>query len=562
MLSASSNTTLESTEPTDHQQEHITNNDNSNVENSHIMNLSNDEHSSENIEVTTKVKTHFTNQRNNQAAMRKEIINIQKSEDLDTREKARLIQALISGKWSPEDKDLNENEDKSLFSPINNLNNNVDTNSESKILLNKSKIRPSLRERLLSLSRTESAPIQRNIYSSSNDMKTRSESSRSNNFNKEKLTNKLLNGLKSPALAPSASAPGMSNNMKVDISISSKDDISINSDYNSNISSEMDLESKKDTMDYDNDNENDEGFETNESDFIKVGNTDIYLDQEYLPTEQDKVLTYFDVQQNIRGCKHYQRNIKLQAACCGRWFPCRFCHDEISDHNIVRRETKLMMCMACFTVQRAGKTCCNSNCQKPAARYYCDVCKLWDDAPGKGIYHCDKCGICRIGTGLGIDYFHCDTCDVCMAISLQNRHKCIERNLESDCPICGEYLFTSTMTVIFMPCGHCIHYACHREYIKSSFQCPTCFKALADMSEYYARIDELMKVEKMPIEYSNRYSLVYCNDCEEKHEVSFHFVYHKCPTCKGYNTKVLDTYTKFETAISENPVEELSSDHN
>ncbi len=37
-----------------------------------------------------------------------------------------------------------------------------------------------------------------------------------------------------------------------------------------------------------------------------------------------------------------------------------------------------------------------------------------------------------------------------MAMSLKGRHKCIERNLESDCPICGEYMFTSTTTVIFM----------------------------------------------------------------------------------------------------------------
>ena len=34
-------------------------------------------------------------------------------------------------------------------------------------------------------------------------------------------------------------------------------------------------------------------------------------------------------------------------------------------------------------------------------------CKLWDDDPEKKIYHCDDCGICRIGAGLGKDFFHC-----------------------------------------------------------------------------------------------------------------------------------------------------------
>ncbi|CAG8540255.1 6474_t:CDS:2 [Racocetra fulgida] len=35
------------------------------------------------------------------------------------------------------------------------------------------------------------------------------------------------------------------------------------------------------------------------------------------------------------------------------------------------------------------------------ARYYCDKCKFWDDHPLRDIYHCDHCGICRKGRGLG-----------------------------------------------------------------------------------------------------------------------------------------------------------------
>lgn len=107
-----------------------------------------------------------------------------------------------------------------------------------------------------------------------------------------------------------------------------------------------------------------------------------------------------------------------------------------------------MMCMHCQTVQPAGQSC--NNCNNVLAKYFCISCKLWDNSPNKQIYHCDDCGICRIGKGLGQDYFHCKKCNVCMALSLKDRHKCIERNLECDCPICGEYMFTSTTTVIFM----------------------------------------------------------------------------------------------------------------
>ncbi|KAJ3035622.1 hypothetical protein HDV00_003608 [Rhizophlyctis rosea] len=260
-----------------------------------------------------------------------------------------------------------------------------------------------------------------------------------------------------------------------------------------------------------------------------------------LVTDADRQPTYHDASLGILGCKHYQRAAKLQAHCCGKWDTCRFCHDEVSDHNIIRNMITTMMCMYCGTVQPASQDCTNDSCRKRVARYYCKECKLWDSDPRKNIYHCADCGICRIGKGLGVDYFHCKKCNVCMAISLEGRHKCIERNLESDCPICGEYMFTSTTTVIFMPCGHCIHYKCHQEYIQTSYQCPTCLKSLADMTDYFRRIDLALSQQQMPPEYDNLINQIYCNDCEKKSYAKFHFMYHKCASCFGYNTKVLNT---------------------
>ena len=105
------------------------------------------------------------------------------------------------------------------------------------------------------------------------------------------------------------------------------------------------------------------------------------------------------------GCKHYKRNIKLQCSTCSKWYTCRFCHDEVEDHHLVRRETKHMLCMLCGCAQRAAESC--AECGQRAAWYYCDVCKLWDDDTEKNIYHCEECGICRIGVGLGKDFYHC-----------------------------------------------------------------------------------------------------------------------------------------------------------
>jgi hypothetical protein len=118
--------------------------------------------------------------------------------------------------------------------------------------------------------------------------------------------------------------------------------------------------------------------------------------------------------------------------------------------GVCRRETKNMFCMLCSEIQPAAQIC--RNCEETVARYYCDTCKLWDDDPTKSIYHCDQCGICRQGKGLGEDFFHCEKCNICMVIGLKDNHRCIERNLECDCPICGEYMFTSTSKVIFEVC--------------------------------------------------------------------------------------------------------------
>ena len=105
------------------------------------------------------------------------------------------------------------------------------------------------------------------------------------------------------------------------------------------------------------------------------------------------------------GCAHYKRNIKLQCSACYRWYTCRFCHNAVEDHMLNRRETKNMLCMLCGCVQPASEECVL--CGERGAWYYCDVCKLWDDDPQKSIYHCNDCGICRVGQGLGKDFFHC-----------------------------------------------------------------------------------------------------------------------------------------------------------
>ncbi|GFP58397.1 uncharacterized RING finger protein C2F3.16 [Trichoderma asperellum] len=99
------------------------------------------------------------------------------------------------------------------------------------------------------------------------------------------------------------------------------------------------------------------------------------------------------------GCEHYERNVKLQCSTCKKWYTCRFCHDANEDHTLIRKDTKNMLCMLCATPQKASD--------------------LWENRPNKPIYHCNDCGICRRGMGLGKDFFHCKFRNLDLAIMSQ-----------------------------------------------------------------------------------------------------------------------------------------------
>ncbi|KAG5931244.1 hypothetical protein E4U53_001879 [Claviceps sorghi] len=240
------------------------------------------------------------------------------------------------------------------------------------------------------------------------------------------------------------------------------------------------------------------------------------------------------------GCQHYERNVKLQCFTCKRWYTCRFCHDAQEDHNLVRRETKNMLCMLCGTPQKASDMCIN--CGEISAHYYCSICKLWENRKSKPIYHCNDCGICRRGLGLGKDFFHCKTCRACITTSIQSSHKCIERSTDCDCPICGEYMFTSPKPVVFMPCGHSIHKRCYDQHMRVSYKCPICNRSLANMESQFRNLDVAILSQPMPPEFRDTRATVLCNDCSGKCVVLYHWLGLKCSICQSYNTVELQIH--------------------
>lgn len=134
----------------------------------------------------------------------------------------------------------------------------------------------------------------------------------------------------------------------------------------------------------------------------------------------------------ILGCQHYHRNVKLECHSCKKWYTCRFCHDAVEDHPLIRRDTEHMLCMLCGHAQPAAWNC--RHCDEQTALYYCDICKLWDNDSKKSIYHCHDCGICRIGQGLGKDFFHCKVGTANHAHDRMNLKLTIPRHALLVCP--------------------------------------------------------------------------------------------------------------------------------
>jgi len=242
---------------------------------------------------------------------------------------------------------------------------------------------------------------------------------------------------------------------------------------------------------------------------------------------------------DVLGCEHYARAALASAPCCSRFFACRFCHDEAMDHTLQRGALDRFKCMRCGHEQGVNSDTCEA-CHGRFGRYFCKPCRFLDDSADKKIFHCAQCGVCRVGERA--DYFHCDQCGVCMAVELKGKHKCVERSLESGCPVCAEFMFTSTAPIRFFDCGHAMHLACFDEYRKSNYVCPLCSKSLGDTGDFVAKVDEIMKHTKMPAAFAGVKARVFCADCEKRSTVAFHFVYHKCADCGSYNTKLLERF--------------------
>jgi hypothetical protein len=127
----------------------------------------------------------------------------------------------------------------------------------------------------------------------------------------------------------------------------------------------------------------------------------------------------------------------------------------------------------------------------------------------------------------------------CIAVSISEKHKCIERSTDRDCPICGDNMFDSVKRVIFMDCGHTIHHSCFKELLKTSYRCPLCNKSVVNMEIQFRNYDAAIQNQPMPDEYRDTRAVVSCNDCSAKSQTAYHWLGLRCSICRSYNTVAL-----------------------
>jgi hypothetical protein len=298
-----------------------------------------------------------------------------------------------------------------------------------------------------------------------------------------------------------------------------------------------------------------------------------------------------DCEQN-KPCPHYLSKLckSFYFSCCNVFYNCVRCHNEVETHE---SSPEAIKCEVCEFIQPASNECMNKECNTQFDISYCKECFLWTD---KDIYHCHECGICRVGTKETL--FHCNKCDMCFNVSSElnsDNHICANVTYRDKiCSYCMDNIYTSQDSALPLRCGHIVHQVCMNNAIQSrEYRCAICRKSMYTVD--WSLLKSLISIQPMPIEdikvgdivkcnvMNNRevkiinirnindsennenidilYEVIftempyikgifnsdslsksakkielYCNDCDTKSNVEFHYLGNECKKCGSFNT--------------------------
>jgi RING finger/CHY zinc finger protein 1 len=186
-------------------------------------------------------------------------------------------------------------------------------------------------------------------------------------------------------------------------------------------------------------------------------------------------------------CPHYTHWMACIHPDTGNVVACRLCYEAETATVFDRFRVRFMKCLFCHVAQPVGTACANPDCTAHGRvhRYYCNICHLWEHHPDHAIFHCDACGICRVGRP---EHFrHCDKCQMCVATRRDahsgmptDAHQCWGKASDSPCSICFDDLARSHEPASFLTCGHVFHQSCTQAWIgNGGVDCPVCKAPIA-----------------------------------------------------------------------------------
>ena len=253
-------------------------------------------------------------------------------------------------------------------------------------------------------------------------------------------------------------------------------------------------------------------------------------------------------------CTHWINPQKIKmpfiSPCCNKIYRCLSCHDLHEDHTINKKMITKILCPNCEKEQDKNVKC--DYCDTIYATFSCLECSIWNNIE---MYHCDDCGICRIGKRE--DYQHCIKCEMCLNKNSFSEHTCIQKIYKTSCPLCFEHLFNSQKKVVQFKCGHVSHQHCYEKHIKYSYCCPLCRKSICHqdgLKKIWDFYRYQMILQPTPSEYKDWRSKVYCNDCCVDNIIPYSVTYNECIKCKGFNTQVLDIIKEPEEVKQEEEI--------
>ena len=240
-------------------------------------------------------------------------------------------------------------------------------------------------------------------------------------------------------------------------------------------------------------------------------------------------------------CEHYQRQCSIIAPCCGVEYPCRLCHDIVENdeqidwkkaHQIDRHKITKIKCNKCNTIQGKSNMC--SECGEIFGNYYCEICSFYDDDLSKGLFHCNECGICRVG---GQENFvHCKKCKTCVC-KKGHKKNCVCLNIHEQCPVCFTDVFSARDNPQILKCGHVMHSECYQGFLENNnYKCPLCKKCVYNINVFNQIVEQQVATTIMHPDLVKDVS-IHCNECNKESTAKFHIVAMKCQHCSSYNTE-------------------------